>query len=94
MKIFDIYEPLIRTTINNVGLEGAFKSLTGPIERNDYNTIELHLKSLKKLDYDILQFYINMGIETIKLAITEKKLTKNEAIKLTGLFKKYSKKIK
>jgi predicted short-subunit dehydrogenase-like oxidoreductase (DUF2520 family) len=92
VKIFDIYEPLIRTTINNIGSEGVFKALTGPIARNDYNTLELHLKSLKKLDYGILQFYVNMGIETINIALTKKSLKKNEAIKLTDLFNKYSNK--
>ena len=90
MEIFDIYEPLIRTTINNIGSKGVLNSLTGPVERNDYKTIELHLMNLKEMNRSLLDFYIYMGKETTKLALIKKSITKDEAEKLTDLFKKYS----
>jgi predicted short-subunit dehydrogenase-like oxidoreductase (DUF2520 family) len=92
VKFFDIYEPLIRTTIDNIGKTGTAGALTGPVERNDYKTIELHLKNLKRLDRELLEFYIYMGIRTIKLALAKKSITKKNAQKLTDLFYKYSNK--
>ena len=46
-NFFDIYRPLIEQTLTNIGRSGAVKALTGPIERNDIDTLLLHLKALK-----------------------------------------------
>lgn len=92
VKLFDIYEPLIRTTIDNIVKTGTYGSLTGPVERNDIKTIELHLKNLKRLDTGLMEFYIYMGKETIKIALEKKSITKKDAKKLTDLFYKYSNK--
>lgn len=92
VNFFDIYEPLITATIGNIGSSGSVGALSGPIERNDYKTLELHLKNLKRLDRSLLEFYIYMGKETIKLALTKKSITKIDAKKLTDLFYKYSNK--
>ena len=38
--------PLITTNIENIAEKGFINAMTGPVERNDYSTIEKHLQAL------------------------------------------------
>ncbi len=89
--ILSIYMPLALQTLKNISSSGAKKSLTGPIERNDIETIENHLDALKSSDKEFLMFYVLMGIETVKLALDKKSIKKSDAIKIYRLFTKHIK---
>ena len=91
LKFLDIYMPLAKQTLDNISSSGPKASLTGPIERNDLVTLERHLNALKTSGRDILYFYVLMGIETVKLALNKKSITKPEAEKIYKLFSKYIK---
>ena len=91
LNLFNIYKPLILSTLIHAEKFGCIKSLTGPIERNDYLTVETHLKTLSKHCPNILPFYIFMGSETIKLTLKKYSKNKIDFSKFTSLFKKYSK---
>jgi predicted short-subunit dehydrogenase-like oxidoreductase (DUF2520 family) len=41
-------EPILKRTISNIKKAGVVNSLSGPVERGDYNTVKLHLKTLQK----------------------------------------------
>lgn len=88
-SFFNIYKPLIEQTIKNIKAKGIVKSLTGPVERNDCNTIRLHLNTLKKRMPEMLPIYSLMGIETTKIALKKKSITNNQARKMVKEFKKY-----
>jgi predicted short-subunit dehydrogenase-like oxidoreductase (DUF2520 family) len=87
-NFFDIYRPLIEQTLENIRTKGIRSSLTGPVQRNDINTIKLHLKTLREKLPEMLSFYSMMGIETAILAVKNRDLTKKEGEKMIGLFKK------
>ena len=91
LSFFSIYKPLVEQALENIARKGAVKSLSGPVERNDLNTINKHLKALSKKHRDILPLYSLMGIETVKLALKKKSLTQNEAKKFLTLLNKYLK---
>lgn len=91
LKFFSIYMPLAKQTLDNISLNGAAASLTGPVERNDIITIESHLKAIKSTGKDNLHYYILMGIETVKLALEKKSITKPNANRIYKLFSKYIK---
>ncbi len=91
LKFFNIYMPLARQTLDNISAIGAKASLTGPVERNDAVTIERHLKALKTGGKDNLFYYVLMGIETVKLALEKKSITKSQANNIYKLFSKYIK---
>ncbi len=91
VNFFDIYEPIIKSTLLNIKNKGIVDSLTGPIVRNDLKTIEIHLETLKMVCPELIYFYIFMGAETIKIAITKKSIRKKDADKIIILFKKYLK---
>ncbi len=89
LTFLNIYMPLAKQTLGNIALHGAKGSLTGPIERNDTATVKHHLDALRKNSKELLTFYILMGIETVKLALNKKSITKNEASELYKLFSNY-----
>lgn len=91
LKFFNIYMPLARQTLDNIADSGAKASLTGPVERNDVITIERHLKALSSGGKENLFYYVLMGIETVKLALEKKSITKQQADKIYKLFSKYIK---
>ena len=89
INFFDIYKPLIAQTLQNMAKKGTISALTGPIERNDTDTVEHHLKSLKKQAPRFLTFYVFMGIETVKTALIKKSLNNENALKILKLLNKY-----
>jgi predicted short-subunit dehydrogenase-like oxidoreductase (DUF2520 family) len=86
---FDIYKPLVAETLQNIEKIGVIEALTGPIERNDTDTIWLHIDSIKKAVPEILPAYVILGIETVKLALKKKKLRSSEAVSIIKLLNKY-----
>jgi len=89
LTFLNIYMPLASQTLCNIALHGAKGSLTGPIERNDIATVKHHLEALKKSSKELLTFYILMGIETVKLALNKKSITKKQSSSLYKLFSNY-----
>ena len=88
-SFFNIYMPLAEQTLKNIAEYGAARSLSGPIERNDVNTIIKHLGALKEEHSDIYAVYILMGIETVNLALEKKSITIKEAENILKLFSKH-----
>lgn len=89
LTFLNIYMPLAKQTLGNIALHGAKGSLTGPIERNDVTTVKHHLEALRKSSKELLTFYILMGIETVKLALNKKSITKKQSSDLYKLFSNY-----
>ena len=86
---FDIYKPLITQTMKNIEQKGLESSLTGPIERNDLDTVMLHLNTLNTEFQELLPFYILMSFETAKLGVKKKSLTQKDVKALHDLTKNY-----
>lgn len=63
--------PLMENTIQNLKELGVTNSLTGPVERNDINTIQEHIKILQN-DPETLSLYKNLGKEAVKITETKK----------------------
>ena len=67
---FNIYEPIITTTIANIKENGP-AALSGPVQRGDSVTIAKHLKSLNKLKTDerklLMQSYIAQSMILLEI---------------------------
>ena len=48
IKFFEIAQPIIKSTLNNINKNNSENSLSGPVDRGDYKTIIKHISSLKK----------------------------------------------
>jgi predicted short-subunit dehydrogenase-like oxidoreductase (DUF2520 family) len=79
---FSIYEPLILQTLENIKSKGAVKSLTGPVERNDLQALNLHLKELRGKFPKLLPLYKILAKETAKVALIKGSINKKELNKL------------
>lgn len=68
-KVIEIFEPLIKQTLNNVKRYGATAALTGPIKRGDIRTVEQHISALAgRKNQHLLTLYACLGRETLRLA--------------------------
>ena len=57
--------PLIQNNINNIKNNGCMNALTGPVERNDIGTINLHLEVIPKSD---VRLYKNLSLKLLPLS--------------------------
>ncbi|MDI6802904.1 MAG: DUF2520 domain-containing protein [Bacteroidota bacterium] len=87
----DVFTPIINTSMKNVFTTSPLVALTGPIERGDIKTIELHLKSLAAIAPHLITYYIGMGIETARLARQKRTITNEHFLELINLFKSFLK---
>ncbi|MPW25766.1 DUF2520 domain-containing protein [Alkalibaculum sp. M08DMB] len=63
--IYSAFAPLILSTLDNIENRDTKKSLTGPINRGDINTIAKHLNAL---EFNVnLEFYKYMGLKTLDM---------------------------
>jgi len=47
VKFFEIAQPIIKSTLNNISNNNSENSLSGPVDRGDYKTILKHISALK-----------------------------------------------
>jgi len=68
-NIFNMVEPIINSTLNNIKKNKAVKSLSGPIERGDLKTVKAHLKSLSGRNKKLYKLsYISQSLILIQIA--------------------------
>lgn len=86
---FNALYPLIKENIEGINNKGLINSLTGPVERGDFNTINRHLLNIKEEDKDI---YISLSNKILSLALEKNKDRDYEKIRdiLGGRDEEYS----
>jgi len=83
-NFFNIYMPLIFQTLSNISHKGTVNSLTGPIARNDVNTVRKHIKELEKIkDKQIIDYYKLISNLTINIASRTRVVSKKQFKQLT-----------
>lgn len=60
--------PLIETTLDNIARLGPEAALTGPIQRGDSRTVEMHVRALAQVNPQFEQLYRVLGARTLELA--------------------------
>jgi len=90
LNFFGIYKPLIVQTLRNIESQGIEKSLTGPIIRDDIKTVQKHIRELKNLPPEILNYYSFLTLKSIKIAHDSGSIHLKEAKNLRKLFNKKS----
>ncbi len=72
--------PLIRGTLHNIETIGIPDCLTGPIARGDTGTVEKHLNSLREKAPALLAPYIELGLQTVPIALAKGKIDRRQAV--------------
>ncbi len=83
---FNIFEPIITSTLKNIKESGAKSSLTGPVERNDIEMIGRHLTALKKNKKDLIPAYSVLGNAASELAYKKGSISRSDKLKFKKLF--------
>ena len=63
------FEPLIRSTLENIGRLGPAAALTGPIQRGERDTVAMHLRALEEAAPELGALYRVLGLRTLDLAL-------------------------
>jgi predicted short-subunit dehydrogenase-like oxidoreductase (DUF2520 family) len=79
--------PLLKGTLNNISNIGIPECLTGPIARGDTGTISKHISALEKSSPEALSAYLEMGTQTVPIALAKGKIDKKTADTLKTLLK-------
>ncbi|HEY6953379.1 MAG TPA: Rossmann-like and DUF2520 domain-containing protein [Bacteroidota bacterium] len=77
------FRKLVETSVENAFRTGAGKALTGPIVRGDVETVARHLEALE--DPAMRTLYRSLGVFALRLAEEERRLTPDQARRLTDL---------
>jgi predicted short-subunit dehydrogenase-like oxidoreductase (DUF2520 family) len=69
LNFFEMMQPIIFSTLQNIKEEGTIKALSGPVERGDLETIKGHLIEIKKGNKNNFNkiFYINYICQSLIL---------------------------
>ena len=67
-QFWQAVQPLMRSTLDNISMQGTQEALSGPIARADTSTITAHLNELSKAPDVIESAYKMLGQQAIELA--------------------------
>ncbi len=84
-QIFEVLNPLLLSSIEQVTEFGPRNALTGPVKRGDIETLKSHLAFLKKNHPALLKNYIIMSEQLLKVS----SLSKTDQDRISEMFKKY-----
>jgi len=88
-NFFDVIEPLLENTLRNIKRTSPSDALTGPIERGDLETVQMHLEELsRRLPY-LVPFYTVMGLETVRVALRKGSISEKQATQLLDFMSEF-----
>ncbi len=79
--------PLLQGTLNNIENVGIPGCLTGPLARGDTGTISKHIEAMKKTAPAVLSTYLELGRQTVPIALAKGKITEEQARELEIILK-------
>ncbi len=84
---YEILEPLIMGTLNNIKARGSVEALTGPVARGDDEIVERHLKDIDRKMPQFSDLYRLLGKYTLEITKQRDQISPEAVGKLSGLFK-------
>lgn len=64
--LFKLLKPIVTSTYSNIAKLGATEALSGPIERGDFETIEMHVNALSN-NYELQFHYVTTSITLLEV---------------------------
>lgn len=78
--------PLMTSVVQNLAQVGLPGALTGPVERGDVSSVELHLDILKKRAPQVMDLYKLVGRHVLRIALQKNPLDADAVARLETLF--------
>ncbi len=85
-KSFEILEPLIQGTLNNIKARGSVHALTGPVARGDHDIISRHLRDIDDKVPQFSDLYRLLGRHTLDIARARGEMDQETGGRLAALF--------
>lgn len=67
-QAFQVMEPLVRATVENVFRSGTAQALTGPIARGDAAVVSAQLEALEAWDGEMARLYRDLAVVALKIS--------------------------
>ena len=83
---YEILEPLILGTLNNIKARGSIDALTGPVARGDDEIVSRHLKDIDRKLPEFSALYRALGQYTLDIAARQGGIGEDAQEKLSALF--------
>ena len=80
-----ILDSIVYSTLSNVKNTGISGALSGPVERGDFETIEKHLRALRKKDKQLYKSYIIQSLNLLEVAKEKNGKLNEEQRRIRGL---------
>ena len=87
----EMFGPLMTTTMENAVTGPPADSLTGPIVRGDFSTVDLHLKALSTFAPCFLPFYVSGGVEVARVGKERQRISQDSFDGLIRQFRQFLK---
>ena len=84
---YDILEPLIMGTLNNIKVRGSVDALTGPVARGDDEIVSKHLNDIDQMLPNFSDLYRLLGKYTLEIADKRGEISAEARNKLSECFK-------
>jgi predicted short-subunit dehydrogenase-like oxidoreductase (DUF2520 family) len=85
-KILQVFKPIVYKTVENIFNFGTSKSLTGPFERGDTDTVKMHLSKIKR-EKVFKDLYLILGKEALDLASKKDSITLKQKKEIERILK-------
>jgi predicted short-subunit dehydrogenase-like oxidoreductase (DUF2520 family) len=89
-KFYPVFRPIVEATIANVNRSSPAEALSGPIARGGKQTVEQHLESVRKFMPQLLPYFVEVSLETLRLAETKGSLDLGSVDAMERLIRSYS----
>lgn len=75
--LYKLLKPIVNSTYSNISKYGAVESLSGPIERGDFETVEMHVNALRN-NSELILHYLANSLTLLEAAHAKGTLTERE----------------
>ena len=84
-----MFEPLARSSLDNVFERGAVEALTGPAARGDADTIRRHLEALAVEAPHSVSLYVELARAAVHVAAAEDRISEEELERVQGVLSEW-----
>jgi len=84
-EALSLFLPLVKTTLDNIAVEGTVDALTGPLSRGDIGTVAGHVRALEVDAPHLIPLYRLLGLATLDLIRARSEISPETIAELAGL---------
>ena len=89
-KYFPVFQPLIRTTLENIGSTSPARALSGPVARGGVETVAGHFNAVAQFAPELIPYFAAMSLETVRLALAIGSINDQTAERMSEVIRQYT----